>query len=45
MWLAAFFTGIYATSNFLPARFGMFIFGVIALVVFWVNLAMEILAR
>ena len=38
-------TGIYATSNFLPARFGMFIFGVIALVVFWVSLAMEILAR
>ena len=38
-------TGIYTTINFLPARFGMFIFGVIALVVFWISLALEILAR
>jgi hypothetical protein len=37
--------GIYATSNFLPARFSVFILGVIALVVFWVSLAMEVMAR
>jgi hypothetical protein len=36
---------IYTTSNFLPARFGTFIVGGIALVTFWVAFAIEFVSR
>jgi hypothetical protein len=36
---------IYATSNYLPVRFGTFIVGVIALVTFWVAFSVEFVSR
>jgi hypothetical protein len=36
---------IYTTSNYLPARFGTFIVGVIALVTFWIAFGIEFVSR
>lgn len=36
--------GIYVTSNFLPARLGAFLFGVLILLVMWAVFAFRILA-